>query len=325
MAHNLLDNKFYSHRQPAWHGLGHVLEHPLTADEAFKLVGPYRVVAEPLFCKDGISANSQALRREDGEVFNVVGPEYVAVEPQQLCEVWDQATGAKLETLGVLGKGERMFMTTKLPSIGIRGDEVEQYLLLHGVFDGKRANEIIHTGVRVVCQNTLIAAGAMATSTLRVIHDQGCKERLWTWLHDAWEQAEAKVGLLKEAYEMLAAHPVTTEERVRVLETAYPMPKQPRNDAPADVMRERARQVDHRREVVSAKRTAAAELFAGKGQGMDLPAAKGTGWGLYNAVVELEDFSNRTKTDTTMGSALFGNRAETKGRAFEETLAISRN
>jgi hypothetical protein len=55
---------------------------------------------------------------------------------------------------------------------------------------------------------------------------------------------------------------------------------------------------------------------------MDTKAAKGTLWGAYNAVVETEDYRNGRGDDQIGASAVFGERAVGKKRAFEYAVDL---
>lgn len=41
--HNLFGERFYSLRQPAWHGLGKVMDAQMGAEQAFDTIGAYLV------------------------------------------------------------------------------------------------------------------------------------------------------------------------------------------------------------------------------------------------------------------------------------------
>jgi hypothetical protein len=64
-------------------------------------------------------------------------------------------------------------------------------------------------------------------------------------------------------------------------------------------------------------------LFEGRGRGADLPSAKGTAYGLLNAVTEFVDHERRARgTDYRLDSAWFGQGASIKQRAMDEALRL---
>lgn len=64
----------------------------------------------------------------------------------------------------------------------------------------------------------------------------------------------------------------------------------PRRDAPDDVVQLRLEGWERHQLRIRRRREMALSLFEGDGTGMDTPAAKGTLWGLYNAVTETENY-----------------------------------
>lgn len=336
MSHEIFGDRFLSYRQPAWHGLGLVIEEQVGAREALQRIGPYEVKLLPLAATlDGrqipIETHKGIVRlptEDDSEarVFGVVRGEYALIDPQQLVDIWDEFVAAPVETIAALKHGSVMFISTKLPSWEVRGDQIDDYLLLHNPMNGWQAAQVLQTQVRVVCNNTLrMALQQAGANAYTVVHDSTARERLGRWLAEMYEGAAARAAAIREAYEILAAHRVTEPEAQYVLEAAYPMPKPPRENAPAEVMRLREEDYERHRERAVARRAAALGLFEGAGVGMDAPAAAGTAWGLYNAVVETEDYRRWVKLEAKAYDTLYGNRAEAKERAFAACLEISKN
>ena len=87
---------------------------------------------------------------------------------------------AIFETAGVLGNGERVFMTAKLPEfITVKGvDKIEQYIFLTNSHDGKGCVTAAFTPVRIVCQNTLSMALANCSNRVSLRHTKNMKDKL---------------------------------------------------------------------------------------------------------------------------------------------------
>ena len=65
-------------------------------------------------------------------------------------------------------------------------------------------------------------------------------------------------------------------------------------------------------------------LYDGNGRGAELDSAKGTAWGLLNAVTEYVDHEKRARSDEhRMDSALFGQGANVKQRALDYALQLA--
>lgn len=65
------------------------------------------------------------------------------------------------------------------------------------------------------------------------------------------------------------------------------------------------------------------ELYEGRGRGSNLESARGTAWGLLNAVTEFVDHERRARgTEHRLDSAWFGQGAQIKQRALSATLDL---
>lgn len=326
--HNLFGERFGDRRQPAWHELGEVFGEAISATKAYKQLGKYEVRLAD--CKaDGIPLKQQAILRnpttDDPEtrVFGTVGMDYQLISPEDFVSIWDERVGEPIETIGALGYGEVMFITTYLPKLDVKGDEVEFYLLAKNPMTGLHAAEVMTTAVRTVCQNTLIAAEAQATQRLRIVHDEHGKQRMGDWLQEVYSEAESTAQALKEIFEVLAGKKIKTAQAVSLFEESYPYPNAPRRNAPKAIMDQRLKWWHENVSLMDRRREGAQALFEGMGTGMDIPAAKGTLWGAYNAVVECEDFRKGKDEAQIATSLLFGERADSKRRALKVAMNMA--
>lgn len=328
MPASVFGNRFYSYRVPAWHKLGLVLDETRSAVEALEELGDYQVRMEAVQTVTGIPTNFRAILREattddpQVRVFGMVGPDYNLVTPREVCEVWDKQVGVSVETLGALHNGETVFISTKLNTISIRGDEIDNYLLASNPMTGGQAARVMVTPVRVVCANTLMAGEQRATESYRIIHDQYVMDRLANWLDGAYHRTIEKAQALEEYFNLLANRYVTAEEVDSLLETAYPEPKHPSRNAPELVMQTRMDFWTQARDKALARREAAKDLFNGKGTGSDSEATKGTAWGAWNAIAEFEGFRRGRQPEVTAYHTLFGDRAKTMQRTFEKVMSL---
>lgn len=329
MSHNLRDrNAFVSYRRPAWHGLGLVTDTPMSATEAAAHIRLPRISTESLLLANGQQTGYKAVLGEhEGEltVYCVVREHYRQIDHAAFVAAWDRVIRQPIETMGLLGKGETLFISTKLPTIEVKGDETEMYLLGINPLTGNEATAIRITPVRVVCQNTLqLSASTGLVHQWRVVHTSHAARQFEEHLRRAWEIRTAKVEAVKEALELLASTRVTREQRDRVLADVYPVPEYPaellaRAESPdvlsrlAAIERDRGAQLQHRERCVA--------LFEGEGRGSQTPAAAGTAWGVFNAVAEYEDYFRPRRQEE---SRAFGTGADRKAAAFDACLALAR-
>lgn len=329
MAHNIHDKKFLSLRKPAWHRLGLVVEEELTGVAAGERLGLPMVYSEAIHTPKGviIPGYKCVFGKEKGKEavpFTVVTDDYHEVTHTDFLIAWDNATtGAAVETIGLLGKGEHLFVTTKLPTFDIKGDECDSYLLATNMLDGKNANYGRVTPVRVVCQNTLNLSASNYTDQLRVVHKSESIKQIEKWLRHVWSTTKAKSETIQEAYKILANHTPKSRQVSNALETTYPMTPKPDADPRTKDGLDLLAAWEKKNNNTLVHRSNVMHLFEGQATGADLKAAKGTSWGLWNSVVEYEDYQKAYRRAT---SSLFGPGAERKQVAFDSLyeLATSR-
>ena len=332
MGHNLFGDRFGDARKPAWHHLGQVFESAITATKALKKVGDYVVRTEALVTESGIQTDRMAILRDpttddpEVRVFGIVGKGYELITPQDVCAIYDEHVAKPIETIGALGHGETFFLSTYLPTLDVKGDEVENYLLMSNPMTGLMSAEIRVTPVRVVCQNTLIASESMATQKLRIQHNKEAKQRLAEWLRETYEFAETTSHVLRDLFEEMTKVRMKTADAQLLFDASYPHPTRPRYDATKSVMDQRIKWWEEGVQLADRRREGAKMLFEGMGTGMDTKAAKGTLWGAYNAVVETEDYRRGRNEDqiaaSAMGWGTLPERAATKKRAFEYAMDL---
>ena len=199
MAHNIniVNGKasFFSRKEIPWHRLGQVVEDATNSEEAIKLAGlDYEVRKVKLFAdlreinpevKGKELPNYFATVRTDTlDVLGMVGNRYEIVQNSQAFDFVDDIVGSKqavFETAGALGKGEKIFVTAKLPSnirIKQTDDIIEKYLLFYGSHDGSSPVIAGLTPVRVVCNNTVNMALKNLSNKITLRHTRNVHEKL---------------------------------------------------------------------------------------------------------------------------------------------------
>ena len=177
-------------RERAWHGLGEVVNEPMFVADALKLCrADYEVQLQPIVAlndelvhamENGESINASMLRdllvegrkatvRTDlNTALGLTSDSYGIVQNSDafkfvdmLCSGLDTNRTEKptIECCGVLGKGERVFITCKMPEDIVLNphtdDRIETYVVFTTSHDGTGSVRCMVTPVRVVCNNTL--------------------------------------------------------------------------------------------------------------------------------------------------------------------------
>lgn len=139
--------------------------------------------------KDIIRSHMATVRDDNNITLGVVGSGYGVVQNAKAFEFIDIITSGRLggdvpviETAGVLGVGERMYVTARMPhdlKIGGNNDDVVQdYILFTNTHDGSGAVSVLFTPIRVVCENTLNMALRECKNKLIFKHTAKVNERL---------------------------------------------------------------------------------------------------------------------------------------------------
>ncbi len=329
MAADLFNQKFLSHKIAAWHGLGYVTDEEMTAVDAFQKIGGYIVTLEDLYTIQGQRVSARAVVRQPmldslpAVELGIVGSEYVLIPPQQICEVWDASVRAPVETIGALANGSTLFISTFLPTIDIRGDEVKTYLLLISPMSGMEALQTRVTGVRVVCSNTLQMAKQNSSEVYRVVHDKHAMLKLQAALDGVYARAAGRVQQFKELFELMADKRVTNDELNVYIESVYVLPQRPNVDGlPTEIIEGKLEIWESNTRWFLNRREMAYANFQGAGTGMDLPSTKGTLWGAYNSVTETETHSKGGSLQSRGTSLLTGTRGAYIEKAYDEALKL---
>lgn len=197
MAHNLEiingQASFVAKGEKAWHGLGTYVNEAMTANEVVKLANlDYEVAKTPIYINpnEGLENERQVeipsiystYRKDTLAPLGLVSDRYEIVQNKDAFTFFDpiiERSEAIYETAGVLGVGERVFITAKLPEdILVAGEKVEQYLLITNGHDGKNAVRVGFTPIRVVCNNTLTAALGNLKNSHTIFHFNNPLERI---------------------------------------------------------------------------------------------------------------------------------------------------
>jgi Domain of unknown function (DUF932) len=331
MSANLFGNRFYGNREPAWHKLGFVSDIDRNAQEALGIIGSYWIEKRPVtITMNGapVEVGDYALVRsavpDDPKELNFgyCTKNYNIVQPDSITRLFDDNVKQPVETLGMLGKGEKIFLTWKLPLIGVNGDNVQTFGFVACGYDGKYGASLSIVTTRVVCENTWRAAiqeseanKSQDGSRGRVFagkHNSANVERdLGIWMEHTQERALAKTSEMETKF--TAMDNIKIEDAgvlAGLLFQIYPDPKPLPEDYPDKLRGEKQAKIDEQAEDAECNRNAIEALFNGQGT-----AINATGWGLFNAVTEFNNYGGMVKKPVEY-SILMGNRDKVMTHAF---------
>ncbi|MEB0040431.1 DUF932 domain-containing protein [Pseudomonas sp. MH10] len=320
MAH-LIEQIAYVGRTP-WHGLGNQLSAKQPLEVWQQEAGmSWQIQESPVhFMADAAGhlgtihtfPEQKVLYRSDTKAaLSVVSQRYQVVQPRDVLEFYRDLTersGYELETAGVLKGGRKLWALARTgQSAVLKGnDVVNGYLLLATSCDGTLATTATPTTVRVVCNNTLTIAVNGASQAIKVPHStrfdpRAVKQQLGVTVSQ-WDDFMYRMRTL-------AARPVKAHEAKDYLRSVLCEGMAANPERPG-ISNERAL-------------TKVLSMYEGHGRGAELEAAKGTAWGLLNAVTEYVDHERRARNNEyRMDTAWFGQGAAIKNRALNAALQL---
>jgi phage/plasmid-like protein (TIGR03299 family) len=336
MAHQLHLNEltqqysFFSVKEKAWHGLGQIVDQYPTSREALQFAGlDYTVEKRALFTYDNENNSADAdtgikipeldvpnyyatVRTDNENVLGVVGKDYEVVQNIDAFSFFDSIVGGdgiQYETAGALGKGERIFITAKLPGyIKVGSDDcIEKYLFLTTSHDGYGSIMAAFTPIRIVCNNTLNAALRNHSGSIKIRHTANAKERL--------EQAHKLMGIsdrLSVEMENIFNHwtkiPVTDKQVNQLIQHTLV----PNKDALQALQQGKQDECSTYYQNMCDN----ALSYAMSNESQQLETTKGTLFGAYNGITGYFQNVRKYKDDTAkMKSVLYGGLAQQRGQA----------
>jgi phage/plasmid-like protein (TIGR03299 family) len=347
MAHNINYNQqtskhsFFSVKEKAWHGLGQIVSDYPTSAEALKYAGlDYQVEKRPLFTYDNENfkgneetdiiipeievPNFYATMRTDTEdVLGVVGREYQVVQNTDAFSFFDSIVGGGngilYETAGALGKGERIFITAKLPDyirVGL-DDMIEKYLFLTTSHDGSGSIIAAFTPIRIVCNNTLNCALNNMSNCIKIRHTESAQEKL--------KQAHTLMGItnklaveLSEIYNRWSRIRVTDVQVLKLVQQAMA----PSKEILQAVLE--GKEHDHSTHFKNVCNSVCEYAFSHESQ--QSATTKGTLFGAYNAITGyFQNVKSYKDQESKLKSIQFGSGLSKAQTAFKLCAQYQKN
>ena len=310
MSHEFESGFFVS--QPAWHGLGSVLNNPPSIASAIEEASlDWQVEEEPIFFGQGeelkqIESHKSLIRSTDRKVLGVVSQSYQPLQNIDAFNFFDfliHDNDVSLEAAGSLKEGKRVWVLAKVNNLTTdvnKDDAVNPYLLLSNSHDGSLAIWIQFTPIRVVCQNTLSFALANRKENQEIgrafrIRHQGDVNLKLAQAKNALNFAKQKFQATIDEYQAMANRNISRYELdyylSQVLDTETP-------------------------QSTRAYPQIVANFESGRGnKGQSL-------WDAYNGLTEWLDYQRGNSQNTRLNSSWFGASAKTRVLAHETALKL---
>jgi len=296
--------------EKGWHDVGQRVNEEVRATDAIKLARlDYEVEKRAIQTVDGTSIADKfaTVRKDTNEVLGVVGNRYEIIQNKKAFEFFDVLVGegqAIYHSAGALGKGERMWLLTKLPEIMRIGNEdtVEKYLCLTNSHDGSNALQIYFTPIRVVCQNTLnVSLKNKGGASISIRHTQNYRSKLG--------EARRVLNIVVDYYKQFE----TIANQLKDVKL---------NKTQTNVYFDTLLDLKSNDEDSTRKKNIKHDLIGlyENGMGSDIKDVRHSLWSAYNAIAEYSDHYKTIRNNKRIESILFGSGACLKNKAWNQAV-----
>ena len=213
MSHEMMEHDsavFF--KNPAWHGLGNVIEDHMSIDMGLKESGLDWDVVKRKVHADGISSDSyRAIIRDDiQEIIGIVNEKYKIVQNKEMFGLASRfGDAARVESAGSIQNGRRAYLLLQGDSFDAgHGDIVHKYMALMWSHDGTQAATILPTSIRIQCKNTMdmvLGEAAKTGNKISIRH---------------FGDMKAKMSQVENAIDRFKAHGHFFEQQVRALKNS---------------------------------------------------------------------------------------------------------
>ena len=326
MSHEMYEHDHAVYvQEPAWHGLGTVVENAPTLSEALELAQmDFNIVlSNPLtayhrgeFTKD--SKFYATVRTDTNEILGVVGKNYPIIQNSELFEIAN-ALGdtASVETAGTLKNGAQSYLLMKCGEWDINGnDSMLEYFCLMNSHDGTLSLSGLPTSIRVVCHNTLSwAISEGSNRTIKISHRGDVEDKI-IGLQEAMSEWTEHRSDFRAAVQTLARKDWTKEEVQNFWLDMYMMLEEPFVPNPKTEEEEKS----HKKAMVTLSKwsdtfDAEASEF---GSSAWIAANSVTNWLQHKEAVR----GRKRSAESTISNKLIGPAAKNSSRVMRKALAL---
>jgi hypothetical protein len=347
--HNVFNDRFFDRQGPAWHSLGHTDPKVVSAVKAVKKYKmDYNIFLANMFADVGAGKNKaidlekMAIMREPTHddpqyrFFGMASEKYAIIQNVELAEFVDSLTNKwSLETVGCLAQGKTIFFSMNAGQQSVAKEEIKNYFVVTDTRDGGTSLKVVFTPVRVVCQNTLITGLKQAIINIPLNHYGKLREDLGLRIN-ALKKLQDAQDVTLGIFEKFTKTKMSSDVFDGMLRKVFPVPAKPNKaliveefhpdnypDIGAALVasgNEALTDWNYLCAYYNEKRTDVGTLLEKFND--EQPKLANTLWAGYNVVVEYADF--RPGSEQAGASALFGERAKEKKRAFDYAYALVR-
>lgn len=333
-----------SHRHAPWESVDAADIAGLDINEAIKVAGlDYTVTKVPHVAKVSMpESNNPALRlpREvelpdsrltvnetTGDILGIVGKGYQVIQTEHVVNLMDALVGDgwSPEWAGQRKGGAQTFMFGKLPYEMQNLPDVHPYMGFLNSFDGSTALRVASTAMVPSCTNalstTFYGKSSNAKSTFSFKHTAN----IWNRIDAAREALQLQVAWAKEMDRQIGVlmnRSLSREDGSMILNKLVPLNSEVINGE--QIFRDQAGKILSDRAVTMRGNKREAITKNWRESETILPSARMTGWGLIQAISEVEQHANRgdatAQSDKLMDRVMVGRVGNLTEKAWSELV-----
>ena len=303
---NAIGQGAYAGKLPAWHRLGNVYPDGFTFREKLNETGMgYNILTRPMgaIMPDNTvyATGNMVLMREPTpldpawKMLGVCSQHYGYFQNTEIADLMDDMatqTGWDQATMGAIGNGHNVFMTLDAGTHNVAGEDILLYASYVSNRDGRNADYLLMSPIRIVCVNTQHAAFGAAKSKITMQHSSTLRDEA-AWRTETIISAKKSGKDVITALNRLASVKIDESRFETVVNAVLPAPKLPTSvlelkASGRESLEAKAHtaQVKYDRELVlvEAGKNAMRENFERFND--EYQDNAGNGWGAYQAVTE---------------------------------------
>lgn len=270
-------------------------------------------------------------RVDTSEPLGLVKSKYEVVQNRDAFNFFDEAIGknmAKWDRAGILGNGRKIYLSAKLPTEMVVGnDKIDNYLVFSNSHDGTSSINIMFTPIRCICSNMLVAARKSADSYIRIKHTESAKQRLnegarilriaceYSKTAEEYYNALLKVNMKDDEVKKYIANLILNEKEITSL-LEYD------DKRGYDKLVKRDYLTLERTNISTTKANQIANTYDYYLNGIGQREIAGTAWGAFNAVTGYYSNVKNLEGEKRVESLLYGGGNAKLYNAFNKVLEV---
>ncbi len=257
------------------------------------------------------------LRDRDRRALGFTTSKYKEIQHRVLGDLADflvEEGKASWETCGVLNDGQRIFYTVRLKVKleALKNDEMDLFVALTTSHDGSSVVDLLLTGVRIVCNNTLTLAMSQNVDSVKIRHT-GDVDKAIEAARKAIVNLDKNIENLDEGMTALTTIVMSEKQANKFLDKVAPVPKLPDVETFKLFGEDKQKRVLYEQDLAMRVQARIRELHE-TGEGHELRGVKGTGYGWLNAVTNYA--THEMKSKSKIESNMVGDASKMGRRAY---------